>query len=104
MQKRRVIVHTPPPPHADPASDTDSASSGDSAAAKQQKVEQPKLKVNLVKTTSKSASGSTENTVAQPKSGTENGAPQGEGTGKPAPAATVGTPSRRARIPTSRRR
>ncbi len=30
--------------------------------------------------------------MAQPKSGSESGVPQGEGTGKPAPAATVGTP------------
>jgi TonB family protein len=54
---------------------------------------QPKLKVNLVHTSSKSATGSTENTVAQPKNGSEGGAPQGVGTGPPQPAtAPPGTP------------
>ena len=33
-----------------------------------------------------------EATVAQPKSGNESGVPQGQGTGTPAPAASVGTP------------
>jgi TonB family protein len=53
---------------------------------------QPKLKVNLVKTTSNAAGASTENTVSQPKTGSEEGNPQGQGTASPAPAVSVGTP------------
>src|SRR6202042_483012 len=85
VQKKKTIVHTPPPPTPTPPPQA-------TPPPKQQQVQQPKLKVNLVHQTSKSASGSTENTVAQPKSGTENGAPAGQGNGTPAPAAAAGTP------------
>ncbi len=91
-KKTRVRVPTPPPPTpTPPPSPTPKPET--TPPPKQQHVVQPKLKVNLVHTTSKSASGSTENTVAQPKTGSENGAPQGQGTGPPAPAtAPPGTP------------
>jgi TonB family protein len=53
---------------------------------------QPQLKMNVIKTHNSGATGSTENEAVVPKSGNENGVPHGQGTGTPAPAATVGTP------------
>jgi TonB family protein len=90
--KIRVRVPTPPPPTPTPPPTPPPKSTP--PPKPQPKVEQPKLKVNLVHTTSHSASGPSEATHAQPSSGTENGNPQGQGTSSPAPVSTAppGTP------------
>jgi periplasmic protein TonB len=88
----KAIVHTPPPPTHTPPPTPTPPPQATPPPKQQQRVEQPQLKVNLVHTHNAGATGSTENTVAQPKSGTEQGVPQGQGTGTPGPAATVGTP------------
>jgi protein TonB len=80
----KVIVHTPPPPTPTPPPHA--------TPPPKQQVPQPKLKVNVVHQTSTNKSaGSTENTYSAPANGSENGAPQGSGTAKPA-AGPAGTP------------
>ncbi len=90
MSKKIVVkIPTPPPPTpTPPPSPTPPPQS-----TPPPKVQQPQpkpLKVNLVKTTSNNANSSTEETVSQPKTGSENGAPAGQGTAGPTTAA--GTP------------
>ena len=84
-------------PHA-AAADADSAADSDAAAAttppphSSSRWSSPSSRSTSSHTTSNSKSGSTETSVAQPKTGSENGAPQGQGNGTPAPAAAAGTP------------
>lgn len=78
-KKTRVRVPTPPPKPTPTPPPTPTPNPQNTPPPKKP-VEQPKpLKVNLVHTTSNSAGGSTENTVSQPKTGSEQGAPGGTG-------------------------
>jgi|HubBroStandDraft_2_1064218.scaffolds.fasta_scaffold228580_1 TonB family protein len=91
MAKRtKVRVPTPPPKPTPTPPPTPTPNPQVTPPPKKQVVEPKPLKVNLVHTTSNSAGASTENTVSQPKTGSENGAPGGNGTA--APAAPVETP------------
>ena len=86
--KIKVRVPTPPPKPTPTPPPTPTPNPQNTPPPKKA-VQQPKaLKVNLVKTTSNTAGGSTENTVSQPKSGSENGAPGGTGNATSAPAET----------------
>ncbi|MEO6836255.1 MAG: TonB family protein [Candidatus Tumulicola sp.] len=87
-KKIRVRVPTPPPPTPTPAP-TPTPNPQATPPPKKQQVQPKPLKVNLVKTTSNQAGASTENTISQPKTGSESGVPKGTGTAAPAaPAAT----------------
>jgi protein TonB len=78
-KKTKVRVPTPPPKPTPTPPPTPTPNPQNTPPPKKP-VEQPKpLKVNLVHTTSNAAGGSTENTVSQPKTGSENGAPGGTG-------------------------
>jgi TonB family protein len=86
--KIKVRVPTPPPKPTPTPPPTPTPNPQNTPPPKKP-VEQPKpLKVNLVHTTTNTAGGSTENTVSQPKTGSENGAPAGTGNATSAPAAT----------------
>ncbi|MBV8117725.1 MAG: TonB family protein [Candidatus Eremiobacteraeota bacterium] len=89
-KKIRVRVPTPPPKPTPTPPPTPTPNPQTTPPPKKA-VEQPKpLKVNLVHTTSNTAGGNTENTVSQPKTGSENGAPGGTGNAaSAAPAATA---------------
>lgn len=86
-QTRRIKVRVPtPPPKPTPTPPPTPTPNPKSTPPPKKPVAQPKpLKVNLVHTTSNQAGASTENTVAQPKSGSENGAPAGTGNSTAAP-------------------
>ena len=87
-RKIKVRVPTPPPKPTPTPPPTPTPNPKDTPPPKKP-VEQPKpLKVNLVQTTSNQAGGSTENTVSQPKNGSEQGAPGGTGNATSAPAET----------------
>lgn len=87
-KKVKVKVPTPPPKPTPTPPPTPTPNPQNTPPPKKP-VQQPKaLKVNLVHTTSNTAGGSTEATVAQPKSGSEQGAPGGTGNATSAPAAT----------------
>jgi protein TonB len=96
-----VKVPTPPPPTPTPPPPTPQPKS--TPPPKQQQQPQPKLKVNVPKTTSNSSStSSTESKYVAPKSGSEQGAPSGQGTAPPAPpapAAPPGTPKPACKTP-----
>ena len=53
--------------------------------------QQPKLKLNIPKTTNNKSNSSAEQTYVAPKTGTEEGVPSGAGTGPPAPTAGPAT-------------
>ncbi len=89
-KKIRVRVPTPPPKPTPTPPPTPTPNPQVTPPPKKQVVQPKPLKVNLVKTTSNQAGGSTENTVSQPKNGSQNGAPGGTGTAETsAPAATA---------------
>lgn len=86
-KKVKVIVPTPPPPTPPP---TPPPKQTPPPVKQTNPPPQPKLKVNVVKTTSKSSSGATEKQYTV-KQGTESGVPQGvatSGNGKAVAAAT----------------
>ncbi len=86
--KIKVRVPTPPPKPTPTPPPTPTPNPHNTPPPKKP-VQQPKpLKVNLVHTQSNKAGGSTENTVSQPKTGSENGAPAGTGNATSGPAAT----------------
>lgn len=86
-----VKVPTPPPPTPTPPPPTPPPKS--TPPPKQQQQPQPKLKVNVPKTTSNNSStSSSESKYVAPKSGSENGAPSGQGTAPPAPPAPTAPP------------
>jgi protein TonB len=89
-KKIQVRVPTPPPPTPTPAP-TPTPNPHQTPPPKKVLPQPKPLKVNLVHTTSNKAGASTENTVSQPKTGSENGAPGGTGTAV-APPAPAGTP------------
>lgn len=86
----RIKVRVPtPPPKPTPTPPPTPTPNPQNTPPPKKPVEQPKpLKVNLVHTTSNTAGGSTENTVSQPKTGSESGAPGGTGNATSAPAET----------------
>jgi protein TonB len=88
-KKIRVRVPTPPPPTPTPAP-TPTPNLKATPPPKKQVVQPKPLKVNVVKQTSSNKAGaSTENTVSQPKTGSQSGVPGGQGTAAPvAPPAT----------------
>jgi TonB family protein len=91
--KIKVRVPTPPPKPTPTPPPTPTPNPKATPPPKKP-VEQPKpLKVNLVHTTSNQAGASTENTVAQPKSGSEQGAPGGTGNSTAAPPAETPKPA-----------
>jgi TonB family protein len=87
--KIKVRVPTPPPKPTPTPPPTPTPNPQVTPPPKKQVVQPKPLKVNLVHTTSNQAGASTENTVSQPKTGSENGAPGGTGTAAPGPAATA---------------
>jgi periplasmic protein TonB len=97
---KKIIVKppTPPPtPHPTPTPPP-------STPPPKKQVVQPKprpLKVNLIHTHSNANTSTTEQTVAQPKTGSENGVPAGTGTAAPGPVSTVppGTPKPACKTP-----
>jgi periplasmic protein TonB len=83
--KVKVKVPTPPPPTPTPPP------TPQPNQQQQKSSQQPRLKVNLVKTTNSNNTSSTQQTYVQPKTGTQNGVPAGQGTAAPAKA-TCATP------------
>jgi periplasmic protein TonB len=98
---KKIIVKppTPPPPTPTPPPPKQTPQ----PQQKPQQQPQPKLKVQPPKTTSNSSSTrSTESKYVAPKTGSENGVPQGQGTAAPAPpapSAPAGTPKPACRTP-----
>lgn len=80
MKKTKVKVPTPPPPTPTPKP-TEPPKSTPQPKPKQQ---QPQLKVNVPKTHNATGANQSEPAYTAPKSGSENGAPQGTGTAAPA--------------------
>jgi protein TonB len=98
--KIKVVVPTPPPPTPTPPPQKSTPPPRSATSAPQPKVQ---LKLNVPKTTSHSADGPSESTYNAPKSGSENGVPQGDAaTGAPGNGAgeAAGTPASPAPIPT----
>ncbi len=83
----KVVVPTPPPPTPTPPPEKQTPPPSRTTAAPQPKP----LKLNVVRTTSKSADGPTEQKYVAPAAGSENGAPDSKGTSDAhaAPAATA---------------
>ena len=97
-KKIKVIVPTPPPPTPTPPPPTPPPKSTPPPVKQTNPPPQPKLKLNVVKTTSH-AGPSTENRYVAPDKGNENGNPNGtQASGPPAPAAT-GVPATPAPTP-----
>jgi protein TonB len=98
---KKIIVKppTPPPPTPTPPPPKQTPQ----PQQKPQHQPQPKLKVQPPKTTSNSSSTrSSESKYVPPKTGSQNGVPQGQGTAPPAPpapSAPAGTPKPACRTP-----
>ncbi|MGA8533097.1 MAG: TonB family protein [Candidatus Tumulicola sp.] len=88
-KKIRVRVPTPPPKQTPTPPPTPTPNPQATPPPKKSVVQPKPLKVNLVHTTSNQAGGSTENTVSQPKNGSQNGAPGGTGNATAGPVATA---------------
>ncbi len=95
-------IHIKPPPTPPPPTPTPPPPKSTPPPKPQvQHQPQPRLKLNVPKTTSHSASAPSENTYTQPKTGSEQGNPQGVSTGPPAPVSTAppGTPKPACKTP-----
>jgi TonB family protein len=89
-KKIRVVVPTPPPPTPTPPPPTPPPKSTPPPVKQTNPPPQPKLKLNVVKTTSKSSDSSNETKYVAPPAGNENGNPLGtQASGPPAPASTA---------------
>ncbi|MGB8204407.1 MAG: hypothetical protein WCE83_07000, partial [Candidatus Baltobacteraceae bacterium] len=75
-RKIKVVVPTPPPP-TPPPTPTPPPKQTPPPVRTTNPPPQPKLKLNVVHTTSKSASGPSESRYVAPAAGNENGVPQG---------------------------
>ena len=94
---KKIIVKVPTPP---PPTPTPKPTPQPQTTAPPQQKPQPQLKINVVHTTSKSSTSSSQNRYVAPKSGTEQGVPQGQGTAAPSQAtAPPGTPKPACRNP-----
>lgn len=90
-KKIRVKVPTPPPPTPTPHPTEPPKST---PPPKTQLQPQPKLKLNVPKTTSNNSSSSnSQSKYVAPKSGSENGVPNGVGTAAPRVVAPAATPA-----------
>lgn len=94
-KKIKVVVPTPPPPTPTPPPPTPPPKQTPPPVKQTNPPPQPKLKLNVPKTTSKSDNASTENKYVPPPAGSENGNPEGtEASGAPQkPAAVAATPA-----------
>jgi TonB family protein len=89
-KKIRVVAPTPPPPTPTPPPPTPPPKSTPPPVKQTNPPPQPRLKLNVVKTTSKDSGPSSEQKYVAPAAGSENGNPLGtEASGPPAPAATI---------------
>ena len=89
-KKIKVKVPTPPPPSPTPPP-TPTPPPQRTPPPQQKVAPQPKLKVNLVKTHNAGTTNQSENTVSQPKTGSEQGNPAGTSTGPPSNATPAPT-------------
>jgi protein TonB len=87
-KKTKIIVPTPPPTPTPPPP-TPPPKQTPPPVTSTVPPQQPKLKLNVPKTTSKGENNSSEHTYVQPKEGTEAGVPQGTVASAP-PAPTAG--------------
>jgi len=94
-KKIKVVVPTPPPPTPTPPPPTPPPKQTPPPVKQTNPPPQPKLKLNVPKTTSKDNTASNENKYVPPPAGNENGNPEGtEASGLPAkPAAVAATPA-----------
>jgi protein TonB len=89
-KKIKVVAPTPPPPTPTPPPPTPPPKSTPPPVKQTNPPPQPKLKLNVVKTTSKDSGPSNEQKYVAPAVGSENGNPLGtEASGPPQPASTI---------------
>ena len=89
---KKIVVKppTPPPPTPTPPPPTPPPKSTPPPVKQTNPPPQPKLKLNVVHTTSKAASGANETKYVAPPAGNENGNPNGTtASGPPQPASTI---------------
>jgi TonB family protein len=90
-KKVQVKVPTPPPPTPTPAPTPTPPPQKTPPPHKVEAKPQPKLKLNVPKTTNNTTSTTTTQTYVAPKTGSQQGVPQGQGTGSPSPATPAPT-------------
>jgi protein TonB len=90
-RKIKVVVPTPPPPTPPPTPTPPPPKTTPPPTHATNPPPQPKLKLNVVHTTSKSTTGTTEHRYVAPAIGNENGVPQGNAATGPAYTAPPST-------------